>query len=84
MPRDLPESMVQAPSDPLDVNIPGSTLAEIERAAILQSMMATGGRATEAAALLGISKSKIYYRLRAYGRESSGRSGEAMVDEAME
>ncbi|HSR52506.1 MAG TPA: helix-turn-helix domain-containing protein, partial [Acidobacteriota bacterium] len=72
LPRDLPESVRQAPRDPLDVKIPGSTLAEIERAAILKSMLAVGGRATDAAAILGISKSKIYYRLRDYGDPSSG------------
>jgi DNA-binding NtrC family response regulator len=73
--RDLPESVVQAPDDPLEVSIPGSTLAEIERAAILKSVMAAGGKATEAAAMLGISKSKIYYRLRDYGSESSRANG---------
>lgn len=68
MPNDLPRSIVRPVRDPLHVTIPGSTLAEIERAAILKSVMAVGGRATEAAAMLGISKSKIYYRLRDYGR----------------
>jgi DNA-binding NtrC family response regulator len=67
MPEDLPETLAGASCDPLEVEIPGSTLAEIERAAILKSVMAAGGRATEAAAMLGISKSKIYYRLRDYG-----------------
>jgi two-component system, NtrC family, response regulator AtoC len=67
MPEDLPETVAGASYDPLEVVIPGSTLAEIERAAILKSVMAVGGRATEAAAMLGISKSKIYYRLRDYG-----------------
>jgi two-component system response regulator HydG len=67
MPEDLPETVARASCDPLEVVIPGSTLAEIERAAILKSLMAVGGRATEAAAMLGISKSKIYYRLRDYG-----------------
>jgi DNA-binding NtrC family response regulator len=37
--------------------------------------MAVGGKATEAAAMLGISKSKIYYRLRDYGSEPSRRNG---------
>jgi len=74
--RDLPESVVEAPQDPLDVAIPGSTMAEIERAAILKSVMAAGGNATEAAAMLGISKSKVYYRLRDYGRESSSDNEE--------
>ena len=76
-PRDLPESVLRTKSDPLAVTIPGSTLAEIERAAILKSVMAVGGRATEAAAMLGISKSKIYYRLRDYGSESSRGNGGA-------
>jgi DNA-binding NtrC family response regulator len=78
MPQDLPEWVVRAPHDPLEVMIPGSTLAEIERAAILKSLVAAGGRATEAAAMLGISKSKIYSRLRDYGRVSSRRNGEAV------
>jgi DNA-binding NtrC family response regulator len=71
-PDDLPDSLLRRPSDPLEVTIPGSTLAEIERKAILETIMATGGNAAEAAAVLGISKSKIYYRLRDYGAESSG------------
>jgi DNA-binding NtrC family response regulator len=71
MPQDLPDWVDAAPRDPLEVTIPGSTLAEIERAAILKTMLAAGGRATEAAAMLGISKSKIYYRLRDYGRGDS-------------
>jgi DNA-binding NtrC family response regulator len=78
-PQDLPDWVAPAPADPLAVAIPGSTLAEIERAAILGSMLAAGGRATEAAAMLGISKSKIYYRLRDYGRVSSGEAGGADV-----
>jgi len=76
-PHDLPEAVVRPPPDPLKVTIPGSTLAEIERAAILKSLMAVGGRATAAAAMLGISKSKIYYRLRDYGCESSCRADKA-------
>ena len=71
MPQDLPDRVGSAPRDPLEVTIPGSTLADIERAAILKSMLAAGGRAADAAAMLGISKSKIYYRLRDYGRGGS-------------
>jgi len=77
MPHDLPEAVVRPPPDPLEVAIPGSTLAEIERAAILKSLMAVGGSATRAAAMLGISKSKIYYRLRDYGWDGSRPDGEA-------
>jgi DNA-binding NtrC family response regulator len=84
MPEDLPESVAGASHDPLDVVIPGSTLAEIERAAILKSVKAMGGRATEAAAMLGISKSKIYYRLRDYGSHLARRDDaerEVVTDE---
>lgn len=63
----LPSSVFGHPQDPLDVAIPGSTLADIERAAILKSMMAVNGSAADAAAMLGISRSKIYYCLRDYG-----------------
>jgi two-component system, NtrC family, response regulator HydG len=68
--RHLPASVASPPQAPLDVTIPGSTLAEIERAAILKSMIAVNGSATEAAAMLGISRSKIYYCLRGYGRQA--------------
>ena len=78
MPHDLPDSVGRPPHDSLEVTIPGSTLAEIERAAILKSVMAVGGKATVAAAMLGISKGKIYSRLRDYGSESSRRPGEAL------
>ena len=83
MPEDLPETVARASHDPLEVVIPGSTLAEIERAAILKSVMAAGGRATEAAAMLGISKSKIYYRLRDYGSDLARRDDaepDAVID----
>jgi DNA-binding NtrC family response regulator len=80
LPHDLPDSVLQPAPDPFDVAIPGSTLAEIERAAILKSLMAVGGKATEAAAMLGISKSKIYYRLRDYGCDPRGAEGEPRDD----
>ena len=83
MPEDLPESVARTSCDPLEVTIPGSTLAEIERAAILKSVMAVGGRATEAAAMLGISKSKMYYRLRDYG-SNPARRDDAEPDEVSE
>ncbi len=66
-PEALPRSLIDPHQDPLDVTIPGSSLADIERAAILMTTMAVSGRVSEAAAMLGISRSKIYYRLREYG-----------------
>jgi two-component system response regulator HydG len=47
--------------------IPGSTLAEIERHAILTTLEACGGRTTAAAQMLDISVRKIQYKLHEYG-----------------
>lgn len=47
-----------------DVRIPGSSLEEIEKVAILRSLQATGGSTGRAARMLGISVRKIQYRLR--------------------
>jgi DNA-binding NtrC family response regulator len=46
--------------------IPGTTLAEIERYAILKTLEHTGGSTSRAAEILGISTRKIQYRLREY------------------
>ncbi len=50
------------------IRIPGSSMAEIERHAILSSLDAVGGSTTKAAELLGISVRTIQYRLHDYGR----------------
>jgi two-component system response regulator HydG len=62
---DLPVSV--APTSVLGVRIPGSTLAEIERQAILLSLEATNGSTTKAAEMLDISVRTIQYRLHEYG-----------------
>ncbi len=46
--------------------IPGSTLEEIERFAILKTLEQTGGSTSRAADILGISVRKIQYKLHAY------------------
>jgi two-component system response regulator HydG len=46
--------------------IPGSSLAEIERYAILQTLEANGGSTSRAAEMLGISVRKIQYKLQQY------------------
>jgi two-component system NtrC family response regulator/two-component system response regulator HydG len=48
------------------VSIPGSTLAEIEREAILRTLEAVGGSTSRAASLLQISARKIQYKLKEY------------------
>jgi len=46
--------------------IPGATMAEIERFAILETMKAAGGSTSKAAEILGISARTIQYRLHEY------------------
>ncbi|MEN8185231.1 MAG: sigma-54 dependent transcriptional regulator, partial [Myxococcota bacterium] len=46
--------------------IPGSTLAEIEREAIVKTLDAVRGSTAKAAQMLGISQRKIQYRIREY------------------
>jgi DNA-binding NtrC family response regulator len=46
--------------------IPGATMAEIERYAILETLKATGGGTSKAAEILGISTRTIQYRLHEY------------------
>ena len=50
------------------VRIPGSTLAEIERHAILSTLDAVEGSTARAAEILDISVRTVQYRLHAYGR----------------
>jgi two-component system, NtrC family, response regulator HydG len=49
------------------VRIPGSTMGEIERHAILSTLEACGGRTAQAAQMLDISVRKIQYKLHEYG-----------------
>ncbi|HEY4055929.1 MAG TPA: sigma-54 dependent transcriptional regulator [Kofleriaceae bacterium] len=46
--------------------IPGSTMAELERYAILETLKASGGSTSKAAEMLGISARTIQYRLHEY------------------
>jgi two-component system NtrC family response regulator/two-component system response regulator HydG len=49
--------------------IPGATMQEIEREAILRTLEVVEGSTSRAAAMLGISPRKIQYRLKAYAEE---------------
>ena len=48
------------------MRIPGSTLADLEREAILRTLEAVGGSTSKAAAILDISARKIQYKLKEY------------------
>ena len=58
----------ESATEPLgDVRIPGATMAEIERYAIVKTLDAVDGSTTKAAELLDISVRTIQYRLHEYG-----------------
>jgi two-component system NtrC family response regulator/two-component system response regulator HydG len=63
-----PEAGAPAPSstNALRVRIPGSTLDELEREAILRTLEAVSGSTSRAAAMLGVSPRKIQYKLKEY------------------
>lgn len=54
-------------SDVIGTLVPGLTLAEIEREAVVQALEACGGSTQKAAELLGISQRKIQYRVKEWG-----------------
>jgi DNA-binding NtrC family response regulator len=64
---ELPPNLIALSANRSEVNIPGSTMAEIERHAILTTLEATGGSTTKAAAMLGMSVRAVQYRMQKYG-----------------
>lgn len=64
--------------------IPGATLQEIEREAILRTMEMVGGSTTRAAEVLGISVRKIQYRLKEYGDGAKATSDESGEEDSEE
>jgi DNA-binding NtrC family response regulator len=54
--------------------IPGSTLAELEKFAILRTLEHTGGSTSRAAEMLGISPRKIQYKLHEYKEEKEAKA----------
>jgi two-component system response regulator HydG len=75
---DLPVDV--APRTGGNLRIPGATMAEIEKHAILSTLEATGGSTAKAAQMLGISIRTIQYRLNEYraphGEQQAEPSGE--------
>ena len=57
--------------------IPGASLAEIEREAILKTLELVDGSTTRAAEILGISVRKIQYRLKEYAGETANGDAES-------
>ncbi|MCC7542547.1 MAG: sigma-54-dependent Fis family transcriptional regulator [Deltaproteobacteria bacterium] len=72
-----PEGDMDAPAAP---KIPGATLAEVERHAILTTLAAAGGSTKRAAEMLGVSIRMVQYRLREW-RDGPGAAGNAPEDD---
>jgi len=72
VPEHLPAS-VRAPAraepPPSDAAPPATTVLEAERRTIREALRQTGGNRTKAAQILGISRRKLFYRLKEYGGE---------------
>jgi DNA-binding NtrC family response regulator len=64
--RHLPPSVVPAEDRGGPPPIPGSTIADLERYAILRTLEACGGSTSKAATVLGVSPRKIQYKLHEY------------------
>ena len=65
--KHLPASLVPAEERGGPPPIPGSTIAELEKYAILKTLEACGGSTSKAATVLGVSPRKIQYKLHEYG-----------------
>ena len=70
---DLPPSLRGPRPTTHDVSslIPGATLEQIEREAILRTLELVGGSTTKAAEMLGISVRKVQYRLKEFAEPAS-------------
>jgi DNA-binding NtrC family response regulator len=81
--RHLPASVVPAQEKGGVPPVPGSTIAELERYAILKTLEACGGSTSKAATVLGVSPRKIQYKLHEYAlspEDGSSASLEAARD----
>ena len=71
--RHLPIHIVPVEARGGPPRVPGSTIAELERYAILQTLEACGGSTSKAALVLGISPRKIQYKLHEYSASVAPR-----------
>jgi DNA-binding NtrC family response regulator len=73
--RHLPAGVVPAQEKGGVPPVPGSTIAELERYAILKTLEACGGSTSKAATVLGVSPRKIQYKLHEYALSTEDGSG---------
>jgi DNA-binding NtrC family response regulator len=69
--ENLPRSEREQPID-VSILLPGMSLAELERMAILHALETTHGSTAKAAELLDVSQRKIQYRLKEWGLTPTG------------
>ena len=78
--RHLPPSLVPAAQRDAAPPIPGSTIQDLERYAILKTLEACGGSTSKAASILGVSPRKIQYKLHEYSSGPLQGSGNPTSD----
>ncbi len=71
----LPAAVVPRHEASQGPSIPGASLAELEKHAILKTLEATGGSTSKAADILGISVRKIQYKLHQYREAPKSETG---------
>ncbi len=80
--KHLPRTLVQrGPEAEEAPRVPGATIQELERWAILKTLEACRGSTSRAAAILGVSPRKIQYKLRDYAGEPPASSSGLRDDE---
>jgi DNA-binding NtrC family response regulator len=79
--RHLPASVVPAQDKGGVPPIPGSTIAELERYAILKTLEACSGSTSKAATVLGVSPRKIQYKLHEYALSPEDASSSSSSSE---
>ncbi|MFO0667786.1 MAG: sigma-54 dependent transcriptional regulator [Polyangiaceae bacterium] len=73
-PRHLPASVKEEREREGMPQVPGSTIDELERYAILKTLEACGGSTSKAAIVLGVSTRKIQYKLHEYSQGEPGQN----------
>jgi two-component system, NtrC family, response regulator AtoC len=80
--KHLPATVVPSEERDGPPPVPGSTIADLERYAILTTLEACGGSTSKAATVLGVSPRKIQYKLHEYEQPDRGQgTAEARTEE---
>jgi DNA-binding NtrC family response regulator len=79
--KHLPATVVPSAERDAQPPIPGSTIADLERYAILKTLEACGGSTSKAATVLGVSPRKIQYKLHEYEEPEHQANVEGRAEE---